>query len=91
MISEVFGNVFHFRSFWVTDGNEMLVVIAQLKVGLIEKLIFLDMAEHFQCAAALIKVIIIGKEIAEILFQLLPCLVGKVEDVQIIGVEGTAV
>ena len=49
------------------------------------------MAEHFQCAAALIEVIIIGKKIAEFPFQLLTGFVSKIKYIQIIGVEGATV
>ena len=67
MIFKIFGNLFHFCPFGVTDGNKMFVIIAEPKIGLIEKLVFFDVAEHFQRTAALAKVIIIGKKVAEIL------------------------
>ena len=91
MVFEICGNVLLLSTLWIVYGNQVLVIIAQLEIGLIEKLIFFDVAEHFQCAAAFVEIIIIGKQVAEILFQFFPCLVGKVEYIQIIGVKSAAI
>ena len=41
----------------------MLVIIAQLKIGLIKNLIFLYVLKHFECARALAQIIVIGKKV----------------------------
>ena len=91
MIFQVFGDLLLLCTTGIIGGNEMLIIIAELEVGLIEKLVFLDVAERFQCAAAFVEIIVVRKKIAEIPFQLLTGLISKIEYIQIIGVEGAAV
>ena len=45
------------------------------------------MSKHLQRTAAFIKIIIIGKKIAEFNFQLHSCFIRKVKDIHIIGIE----
>ena len=91
MVLDVAVHMLLLRPSGIVYRHKVLIVITELEIGLVEKRIFLDVRKHLQCAAALVEVIVIGKEVAELFFQLLSCLIGQVKDIQIIGVEGAAV
>ena len=71
--------------------NVVAFVVTQLEISFVEDLVFFDMLEHSQCTGALIKIIIICKQIAKIIFELFSRFVGKVEYINRVCIEGAAV
>ena len=91
MILQVLIKVFLFCAFGIIDGDLMGFIIAELEVGGIENLIFLDMREHFQRAGAIVGVVITGKERRKFAFQLCAQLIGKIVNIEKICIKRAAV
>jgi hypothetical protein len=69
----------------------MLIIITKLKIGVIKYLILFNMLKHFQSTCALIKIIIVGKEIAEIVFKFFSRFVRKVKYIDIVGIKSASI
>ena len=67
MVLDVAIQVLLFGPALIVYGNQMFVIIAKLEIGLVKDLILLNMRKHFQCTAALVEVIVIRKQVTEIL------------------------
>ena len=91
MIFDVAINMFLFCSLCIVYRNKMFIIITQLEISFIENLIFFNMGKHLQRAAAFIKIIVIGKQVAEIIFEFFSCFIGKIEYVNVVCIERAAV
>ena len=75
----------------VINRHEMPIVVAQLKIGFVKYLIFLNVSKHFKRTGALVKIIVVGKQVGEIVFKAFPRFVGQIKNIQIVCIKGAAV
>ena len=91
MILDVAINMFFFCSFRIIYRNKVFIIITQFEIGFIEDLILLDMRKHLKCATTLVEIIVICKQIAELIFEFFSRFIGKIEYINVVCIERAAI